>query len=384
MRDIGCVLCLLCLPLLAFAQPPSAAAGAVSAGSLKAPLQFQSDAFSVRDYEFEADQEFVFKKEPAYAGRKVMRSAFPGGVGYAIDVKARKLYVDANGNMDLTDDPKDVYTTTNEFTLEFENVRLPRKKGPGQEPVVLDLNFFDPASFSHTFKSGWSGTVKLGEKDFNIALPDSFAEEDFGRSMYITPAGHKEPFTSRVGPRGFLAIGEHVYALSVEVADSNAAVVFREIAEKTGEVFVDAYAVEVTQSISEYEEQDETTSIVFPDKKFRLPFGAYGVSTIFLRGDRALFSSSPFPRPRFNVGAAATTVSLGPPLRETVAAKRVANRLEFSYRLEGKGKEEYSCVQDAGEKADVMPFRLTENAPMLTVKQDDRVVLSDHFKTSYG
>jgi len=376
MRNLLGVLCLLSLPLLAHAQTSDA-----PSGTTRVPLQFKPDAFSSEDYEEAADQDFAFKKEPHYQGRQVIRGAFPCGTAYAIDVKGKKLYIDANGSMDLTDDPRDVYDSDNEFMLEFKNVRLPRKKGPGQEPVVMDLDFLGNGSFFHTFKSGWSGTVQLGGKEFSITLPDSFAQEDFGRSMRINPADQKEPIASPVGPKGFLAIADHVYAVSVDTANSTVEAVFREITENTGEVGVDAYLVEVTQGAIEYEENNETRSVIFPEKKSRLPFGQYGVSQIFLKNDNALFNLAPiYPAPPFQVKAAPTTLNLGPPLRETVTAKRVSNRLQFAYRLEGKGHEEYCLVQDTEE----LPFRQADNAPMLTVKQGDRVLLSDKFNMEYG
>ena len=376
MRTLLIILCLLALSLSARAQ-----ATETPPGTIRVPLQFQKDAFSTQEYGGEMNRDFVFKKEPAYTDDNVIRGALPCGTAFAVDVKGQKLYIDANGSMDLTDDAGNVYTSADSFALEFENVRLPREKRPGQEPAIVDLTFFGEDGFSHTFKSGWTGSVQLAGKDFSITIPDNFMQDEFGRWVRVNPADQKEPITSPIGPKGFLALADHVYAVNVETTDSTAVAVFREITENTGETSIDVYVMEVNQGTTAYEQNDLTSSIIFPDKKFRLPVGQYTVSKIYLKNENDLFSyTSSYPPTTFQVNQSASMLSLGPPLREIVEVKRVSNRLKFSYRLEGQGHEEYCLVQDE----DVSPFGQTQNAPALTVKQGDRVLLSDKFNIEYG
>lgn len=71
----------------------------------------------------------VFKKEPALKGKKVVRGALLAGrdrddfLGLACDKEARILYLDLNGNLDLTDDVEASYSGT------FEDGWLPSPHG---------------------------------------------------------------------------------------------------------------------------------------------------------------------------------------------------------------------------------------------------------------
>lgn len=373
MKKLICILFIAALSLPAMAEPPAAE----PANVIKVPLQFQPDAFSATDYVDTAGQDFAFKKEPQYAGRRVVRGAFPDGTPYAIDAKALRLYVDFNANGDLTDDPGHSYPSSDSTLLKFKGVRLPRKKGPGQEPVMLDFETTDNPGFYCRFKSGWSGTARFGEREFKITLPDSFSETEFGFTIKVAPAGLDDLLTLDLDPDGFLGVGDHAYSAGIETADTTATAVFREITQNTGEMALEAYAAAI--SAGTYDDVDRAKSVVFPEGTFRLPRGAYTINGVYLKSDKGLlFSASTYEQ--IQAREKRRSVQLGQPLNETLTFQRIANRLQFSYRLEGKGHEDYCLVEPLGR----LPNIQDQNAPTLTVKQGEKVLLSTPFDTEYG
>lgn len=369
MRTIVCVFCwVMTAGVLAFAQP-SEPAPAAPAG-IDVPLLYQPDAFSKEDYNFE-NMDFAFKKEPEYAGPRVYRGALPDGTGFAVDLKAGRLYLDTNRSHDLTDDPDNVYEGDPQLLL-FENVRLPRTEGPGQEPVAVNVHFTDGASFFiTTVKSGWRGQVELGGRKFDIGVPDTISGEAFGGAIDVTPADGENPPTLTMGPRGWLAVGDHAYSVQIEVKDASATAILRETDKETGEIVLDAYALELTQDPDPDSFAADSMSVVFPDKKFRLPVGHYAIDQIHVRSGAITYSATP-RQGRLSVETATVSPKFGPPLKEQVTAERIGSRLKCVYQLVGQGNEVY-CAADP-----------TVNAPTILVKQGERELFADKFDTEYG
>ena len=85
-------------------------AAGLAASAATYPLKYRASGES-ESFSLPLDKSEVrFKKEPAYEG-EVVRSLLavaPGGgefIGFACDLQAKKLYLDLNRNLDLTDDP---------------------------------------------------------------------------------------------------------------------------------------------------------------------------------------------------------------------------------------------------------------------------------------
>ena len=126
-----------------------------------------------------------FKKEPVFNGNNVFRGFFCLGtntnlfVPFAWDNEQRKLYVDANRNLDLTDDAPGGYLAADRSLELFRGVRLQFPSAQGDYQVLVDAHVFGPvvgpAGKPRVFlyvRSLWEGGVELNGKKWYLAVID--------------------------------------------------------------------------------------------------------------------------------------------------------------------------------------------------------------------
>lgn len=116
--------------------------------------------------------------------------------------KPSRLFVDANGNGDFTDDPKPQWEAKpyggsegRSFTQYLGGVTVPVRFGKGTLPLHLTLQRFDPADPTREgFKGAIlylpdyarEGDLKLGEKSYHVMLLDALVGGDF-RGLVDSP-----------------------------------------------------------------------------------------------------------------------------------------------------------------------------------------------------
>ena len=101
-----------------------------------------------------------FRQEPESSSHHVFRSLLHFGqdtnnpIALIWDQPKQKLYLDLNRNLDLTDDPGGVYSSTEQGPMfpnakfnaglrqTFTNVAVPEKTGMGSQPVIFELQCF--------------------------------------------------------------------------------------------------------------------------------------------------------------------------------------------------------------------------------------------------
>ena len=132
--------------------------------------------------------EASFRKEPAYTG-KVERGAIPVGdkdfVGYAWDIAGRKLYIDANQDLDLTNDPSfDAGRDSKGSQQLFRPVVLTLGTAPHERVYLVDMNF-EPNRKWFYVKSGWRGTFEAGGKKWVLWLDDDLSGK--GAEFFVQP-----------------------------------------------------------------------------------------------------------------------------------------------------------------------------------------------------
>src|ERR1035437_1240911 len=99
-------------------------------------------------------------------------------VAFAWDHTARKLYVDLNGNLDLTDDPAGVFSSDKgalDNFQRFPNVRLPIKAGIASRQMLVDLSFYDygaRANCTAAAHSFWQGKATLQGEEWQVGMLD--------------------------------------------------------------------------------------------------------------------------------------------------------------------------------------------------------------------
>ena len=126
-----------------------------------------------------------FRKEPELSRQHVHRSLLQfdkdtnNAIAVVWDQPKHKLYLDLNRNLDLTDDPAGVFSSTAKgFQQVFTNVTLPVKTVAGLLPAILDLHLFTDASgiWAHVqlhSRSLWQAKVALGGEDWQVAAVDN-------------------------------------------------------------------------------------------------------------------------------------------------------------------------------------------------------------------
>ena len=131
-----------------------------------------------------AQRKEPFPKEPELSQRYVFRKLLQCGsdtnnvIALIWDQPKHKLYVDLNGNLDLTDDPAGVFSSTGKgFQQVFTNVTLPLKTATSLLPAIVDLHLFSDAqgnwaSAQLHSRYLWQAKVAFGGEDWQVAALD--------------------------------------------------------------------------------------------------------------------------------------------------------------------------------------------------------------------
>ena len=127
-----------------------------------------------------------FLKEPELSQRHVFRSLLRFGkdtnnaIALIWDQPKRKLYLDLNRNLDLTDDPAGVFSSTNKgFQQLFTNVTLPLKTPTGPLPRTAGLAAVQRRARETGPKCSctrirlWQAKVALAGEEWQVAAVDN-------------------------------------------------------------------------------------------------------------------------------------------------------------------------------------------------------------------
>ncbi|HEY9174439.1 MAG TPA: hypothetical protein VI136_19320 [Verrucomicrobiae bacterium] len=128
------------------------------------------------------NQTAPFAKEPSLAAGKIQRGRLDfrprrePALGFIWDPPQAKLYLDINGNDDLTDDTNGVFTCRTKSSDEryqlFTDIRLAAQTNPAASPLLLDLNFRQYSSLyvSASLRSFYAGKTTLADRDWQVGI----------------------------------------------------------------------------------------------------------------------------------------------------------------------------------------------------------------------
>jgi len=309
----------------------------------------------------------AFPKEPAFKGGKVTRGILEsadGGtnaVAFAWDRSGRKLYLDLNGNRDLSDDPAGVFQSSKSFRDDyrtFTNVHLPLITAAGRRPMLFDLtlNAMRGLHCTLALRSFWEGKVRLQGKDWEVGLvlmPGGgralaldqgnlllrpWAER--GRAFDVSSyQGSPEAF--RFSPRVFF--GGQAYELQctnvTEGDNLQMQMRFTEQSPKLGEVQIAGDFVQrLTMKGKPY-----LVVLDRPGRSVQVPAGTYGSIKVWLKKD----ATEAWLKPESDVATGNHVVGgknparllVGGPLTNSVAISRRGKYLSLNYQLIGLGGE---------------------------------------------
>ena len=338
----------------------------------------------------------AFKNEPALSRGKVIRGTVRLGspnqeTSFAWDRSAGKLYLDLNGNQDLTDDPGGVFSCrggARDYYQTFANIHLPFKTLAGTREVLVDLNFYDYGrgrpNCSAAIRWFWEGKLTLQGEEWQVGL----IEDRLDRSAALEASNlllrrwseRNQSLSGRLygdSSAGFpfsrkLFFGQRAYQLQCTnlLHGTNVAVQLQLAEEKPklGEVKITGdFVHRVTMKGSPY-----FVVLDQPGASVKVPVGSYCPTKVWLKkgeaeaylGQRSLAGGG-----RYEVGGKEPPrLAVGGPLTNSVSIQRQGKYLALNYELVGAGGPYELAVQDRS------------HPPEFAVYQGDKKVASGKFE----
>jgi hypothetical protein len=344
-------------------------------------LQYKETGFSLHVPIDIEGKEVVFKKEPDFGGREITRGALQTGrdegdfIGFAWDRAQRKLYLDLNQNLDITDDPDGVYESRpSYYTQRFEGIRLERAHGGVTVPYVIDIHL----AIQHRFysraivRSGWESDIELNGKRWSAAVADNMdGNTDSGDRLILNIREDEGGVSEEMLDTDLLTVPErlsidgHAYelAFAFEPGETQTELVatFIESDVPMGELRIAGQSIK--RLLLKEDGSDGSSLVVLdqPNDTVAVPLGEYYRQRIYLdsRGPRGLFRASRYDSVRVAANRPAQ-LNVGGPVKHELTVRRWRNTLHLNYLLAGLGGENYTVgwlnpqepVQFAVYKAD--------------------------------
>ena len=309
-------------------------------------------------------REVVFKKEPDFGGRKIIRGTFPAAreekdfLCFAWDISEKKLYLDLNRNLDLTDDPSGVFLGQGKKERQtFWNVRF--KSANPQNPVLYDVSVFFspyrgvPLRCLAIVRSGWQGDIELYGRKWQLAVTDNLdgviGAEDI---LTIRPyeEGQEDPVSFSAYDRLFrpqkIFFGGHEYDLSFELepgdGGSSLVAIFTELRSPVGRLKLGGKSFKRI-ILTEGRERGSAAAIIdFPGSTALVPARTYSKQRVFLDGKEIYAFLYADSQTEISVTKdKVVPLNLGPPLNHTVEISRRGTELLLDYQIVGLSGEKY-------------------------------------------
>jgi hypothetical protein len=348
-------------------------------------------------------QNSFFKKEPDLAKRDVYRgkinlSADTNQVlPFLWDYSQGTVYLDLNGNGDLTDDPKGIHalpkgsyppitSLSGAYCYQtFPKVALTVKTTNGNQRSLFDLNlhyYQNQLNVSAGMLSYWSAQVTLQGQDWEIGITEYLF------NIITTPShlllrpwkSRNEAFNTSSGsldscnfPRK-LFFNNQAYELTTQhelsSGTESCTLTLKEISAKLGDLNLTG------QHIRRVYLSGGGYSVILekPAPQVKVPVATYNQQQVLIQqgtnSAHPVFSSG-IPKPVIVQSERPATLNCGGPLTNSVSIQRRGRVLVLNYQLLGADHQNYqTAVQDRS------------HPPTFKIYQGDRVIASGKFE--YG
>ena len=373
------------------AQVPEvpAAAGGIAHAAL---LEYEETTYPiVYCWQSELSTPATFTTNPDFGGRTVFQRMLPFGentnnaVACAWDADRGRLYLDLNGNRDLTDDPAGVFSApdSNRFQT-FTNVHWTLNTSNGPQPLLADLYLYHFGSASHPqlqvrLRCFWQGKLALQGREWQVGV--------VGRLVNKDPAGERgylllRPWADRSnridlinGTPGAVAFAPKLFWLgrAYEVNGSffsqegkpRGRLEFKEVPAQWADLQVTG------KFLHRLVLERPRESIVVLDNAplpLKVPKGTSQVSQVWIQSGTNLAVHRPTP-PALIDPTNGMTLTAGGPLTNSVTLSRRGRNLVLDYRLSGAGGDTYRLVPDD-----------RTHPPRFTISRAGKVVRSGTFE----
>ncbi len=386
---------------LAFALAAGGPAGAQETGAtnaqpgpvVTADLDYQEANYSHMTWGAQVvARSAAFKKEPAFSRGKVIRGTLQLGVpaseavAFAWDRTAKKLYLDLNRNLDLTDDPGGVFSCAQVYGdnyQTFTNIHLPFSRTAGSRPMLVDINLYDYGQLNCTMamRSFWQGKLRLQGEEWQVGLLGARFEQQVsveGGNLLLRPwSARNQPFSVSDGSLAAfpfsrkLFVGNHAYELQCTNEVQGGAVKvrmqFTEQAPKLGELNITGQFVErVTLEGGPY-----LVVLDQPGATVKVPVGHYKAKVFLKRGGAEAYLDGQTQAAARQIAVSEkrpAVLTAGGPLTNSVSVSRHGRNLALSYHLIGAGGAYQMVTQDRSQR------------PEFTIYQGDKKIGSGKFE----
>jgi hypothetical protein len=315
------------------------------------------------------ERDVTFRREPDFGRSVVMRGAIPVGlngtsvVAFAIDMTGRKLYLDRNGNMDLTDEvpvPADSgggYSSS----LTFDDVAIGVPAAATTCVYHVDVTAHNYGTFrdcSVDVESGWQGEVELAGAKWVVVVVDNMDGTIDERDVFALATADADRASSVVRSEGArvrgtrnLCVNGHSYDLSFTFgADAGGGLSVAAVPSER--VPTGVLAVEGVNIRRLLLSGDRQVVLDRPGSQVTVPAGEYSKVTAFVAADKDPYARyrAELRRLRVPAGDAPVVLRAGGPLSNTVTVARSGPMLRLRYEVKGAEGRKYESLQNVGER----------------------------------
>jgi hypothetical protein len=308
-----------------------------------------------------------FLKEPELSKQGVLRGGLRFGnkdtkdaIALIWDQPKRKLYLDLNRNLDLTDDPAGVFSSTNKGIQQlFSQVTVPLQGAAGFHPAILDLRLSADGGrqiqVQLSSRSIWEAKVELPGEAWQVAVVDDLWRQDGPAPAQFLLL---RPWAARTNNLSLRDYNAGVVRFPDRLFWRGQAFQTERRFEPEGETLVCKLSLTPQQPpLTELKLSGESlyyamlratngyTAVLWqPPGTLKIPQGVYTVSALWLKKG-AVEAYRLADEPLLINATAPTNVALGGPLSNSVTLARQGRKLNMNYRLVGADGSSYRLAQ---------------------------------------
>jgi hypothetical protein len=289
-----------------------------------------------------------FEKEPPLEGKQVARGLIPTVPPTPLlrNLTDGELYLKVDHGRDFLTGPSVTYKSQCQDGVHvvFNDLRVATQQGTLAIPYTVVVRTYQFGYAGQLFvQTGWSGTLARDGKSWRVTIGDNLDGQIDGQDrlrltdLDLSPkaAYHDCPVPQ------VLFLDGHTYRLDFAFKPAESDVVLEtaltEMQLPMGELQIQA------DGCRSLDLQDDRQAVVLssPQGRVAVPAGNYGVSNCVLRSGRMPLQFTGSERLVSVQAGQSTSLRLGLPLCNTIAAARDRNLLHLTYRLVGAGGEVY-------------------------------------------
>jgi hypothetical protein len=294
----------------------------------------------------------AFEKEPTAGGKELARGLVPTvpPTAFIRNVTDNELYVDATHGRDFVTSPLAIYKGQTAGHVFYQGLRVSTVQGSATIPYTVDFVTYEHGSSGWLqVRSAWAASLTTEGVTWELGVVDNLDGQIDGNDTLFVHRASDPPgryLMSHCAIPEVLSWLGHTWELQFHfTSDSAGAVVEAALTELDGPAGRLICEAGCTRSVQLRGER----CVVLVDPaagSVSLPEGAYRVEDVALEGESG---NTEIPRfmgldRRVSIQTGQTSIlRIGTPMSHTVKMTRDKNLWRFSYRLVGRGGENYIC-----------------------------------------